>query len=110
MKSSSRAARSRSSPDVEGATDAAFREALSKNRVPPEERERLRNQLREQVVARQQIVPPGYLRRWIIDLGLRKNFLRDEPLFLRIKFFAAQTNATGTYFGQWQIGPPALSG
>ena len=57
-------------------------------------------------MARQQIVPPGYLRRWVIDLGLRKNFLRDEPLFLRVKFFAAQTNATGTYLGQWQIGPP----
>ena len=93
-------------PDIEGLTESAFREALSKNPVPPEEREKLRNQIREQVVARQQLVPPGYMRRWVIDLGLRKNFLRDEPLFLRVKFFAAQTNATGTYFGQWQFGPP----
>jgi|SRR5438477_795106 len=93
-------------PDIEGATEAAFREAISKNQVPPQEQDALRNQLREQVMARQQIVPPGYLRRWVIDLGLRKNFLRNEPLFLRVKFFAAQTNATGTYLGQWQIGPP----
>jgi len=33
-------------------------------------------------------------------------FLRDQPLFLRVKFYAAQTNAAGSYFGTWQIGTP----
>src|SRR5258706_2576435 len=93
-------------PDIEGATDRVFQEALKNNTVPAQEQEKLRSQIREQVVARQQIVPPGFMRRWTIDLGFRKNSLRDEPLFLRVKFSAAHTNVTGTYLGQWQIGPP----
>jgi hypothetical protein len=44
------------------------------------------------------------MRRWTLDFGLRKNGLRDQPLFVRTKFFAAQTNATGSYLGVWQIG------
>src|SRR6266478_4360002 len=44
-------------PDIEGMTDAAFEDALKKNPVPPQERDALRNQLREQVIGRQQIVP-----------------------------------------------------
>jgi hypothetical protein len=27
-------------------------------------------------------------------------------LFLRVKFYAAQTNQAGTYLGLWQVGPP----
>ncbi|HEY0457488.1 MAG TPA: hypothetical protein VGE41_14045, partial [Verrucomicrobiae bacterium] len=53
-----------------------------------------------------QIVPPGYPRQWRIDLGLRKFKLRDQPLYLRIKFYAAQTNSSGTYFGRWAAGVP----
>ena len=65
----------------------------------------VRDQIRQQIKAGLQVVPPGFLRRWNIDLGLRKNFLRDQPLFLKVKFFAARTNASGTYLGLWQIGP-----
>ena len=55
-------------------------------------------------MAYEQAVPPGYKREWVVDLGLRKALLRDQPLFLRTKFFAAQTNASGTYLGFWQVG------
>jgi hypothetical protein len=50
-------------------------------------------------------VRPGYLRRWQIDLGLRKNFLRDQPLFVRLKFHAASTNELGTYKLHIEAGP-----
>jgi len=91
-------------PDIERNTDALFQDAITKNQVPPEEREKLRTQIRERVTAYEQIVPPGYRREWVIDLGVRQRFLRDQPLFLRTKFFAAQTNASGTYVGLWQVG------
>jgi hypothetical protein len=93
-------------PDLETIVEAEFEKIIKERPIPPEEHERLRTQLRERVAASEQVVPPGYLRRWTIDLGLRKVFLRDQPLFLRIKFFAAQTNMTGTYVGLWQVGPP----
>src|ERR1044071_5390858 len=94
-------------PEIERNTDALFQEALKKNNVPPEEHEKLRGQIRERVMAYEQIVPPGYQREWVVDLGLRKRFLRDQPLYLRTKFFAAQTNASGTYLGLWQVGSDA---
>jgi len=74
--------------------------------VPPEQQGLVRRDLREKVKARDQIVPPGFQRRWILDPGARKVLLRDQPLFLRVKFYAAQTNAAGSYFGTWQIGSP----
>jgi hypothetical protein len=79
---------------------------LQNNPVPPEAHETVRKTIRDQLLAGLQIVPPNYRRRWTIDLGLRKNFLRDQPLFVRFKFHAAQTNSTGTYLGLWQVGPP----
>jgi len=92
--------------DIDAITEAEFQEALKKNPVPAEEYEKLHSQLRERVMAHEQVVPPGYMRRWTIDLGFRKSRLRDQPLYVRTKFYAAQTNATGTYLGVWQIGPP----
>jgi hypothetical protein len=93
-------------PDIEGAVETFFRERIEQTPVPPSEHAQLRRNLREQLKAGIQIVPPGYSRPWVIDLGLRKHLLRDEPLFLRVKFHAAQTNATGTYLGLWQVGVP----
>jgi hypothetical protein len=95
-----------SRPNIEEQVEAGFQKALKEISIRPEEHDRLRAQLRERVLAFEQVVPPGYPRRWTIALGLRKNFLRDQPLFLRIKFYAAQTNVTGTYLGLWQVGPP----
>ncbi len=59
----------------------------------------------EQVKARNQIVPPGYMRRWELNLGFAKPFLTDRPLFIRTKFNAAVTNISGTYMGMWEVGP-----
>jgi len=93
-------------PDVEGEVEQIFQRRMKEAPVPPVEQPLLRKELREKVKARDQIVPPGYQRTWNIDLGLKKALLRDQPLFLRIKFYAAQTNAAGSYYGVWQIGLP----
>jgi hypothetical protein len=92
--------------DIDAMAEVEFQEAMKKNQIPPEEHQKVRTQLRERLMAQEQVVPPGYMRMWTIDLGLRKRLLRDEPLFIRTKFYAAQTNASGTYMGVWQIGPP----
>ncbi len=93
-------------PDLERAVERVFQDRISKTPVPVAEHDAVRNQIREQLKAGIQVVPPNHIRRWIFDLGLKKNFLRDQPLFLRAKFYAAQTNATGTYLGLWQVGVP----
>ncbi len=63
-------------------------------------------QIREQVRAIYQIVPPGTYRVWQVDLGSRKDSLRDRPLQLRIKFNTATGGRSGTFAGVWQAGDP----
>ncbi len=59
----------------------------------------------ERIKSEYQIVAPGYMRQWNIDLGLARHFLGDQPLFIRTKFNVAETNASGNYLGLWEIGP-----
>src|SRR6266705_415350 len=73
-------------PDLDGDTERIFRERIQETPVPAAEQKAVRDAIREQLKAGFQIVPPDHLRRWTIDLGLRKNYLRDQPLFLRAKF------------------------
>jgi hypothetical protein len=84
--------------------DRIFKDRLLKTPVPVSEQEALRSNIREQYKAGIQLVPPDYMRRWEIDLGLKRHLLADKPLFIRAKFYAARTNSTGTYLGLWQLG------
>jgi hypothetical protein len=61
----------------------------------------------QQVKAELQVVLPGYTSRpWKIDLGFAKNFLRDKPLQLRVKFNSADKSPSGTFVLAWQVGDP----
>lgn len=93
-------------PDLETDAERLFQQRVQQLRVPESEHAALRKQIRELVEAARQVALPGYAKDWVIDAGLRRQSLRDEPLFVRVKFFVAQTNAAGTYFTRWQIGPP----
>jgi hypothetical protein len=55
-------------------------------------------------------VPPGYTRLWRIDLGFAKNYLRNRPLQLRVKFNSAQGSSSGTFTALWQAGVPETAG
>jgi hypothetical protein len=64
----------------------------------------VRREIQEQVKADFQLVPPGYDRPWQIDLGSAKDYLRDKPLQLRVKFNSANHSASGTFILDWQVG------
>jgi len=70
------------------------------------ERGAVRKIVRSQVKARHEVVPPGAWRIWRIELGAGKDHLKDRPLFLRTKFFAAERTASDTYVGSWELGSP----
>jgi len=93
-------------PDINAAVDQAVAQRVKDTKLSPEEHELVRRQIREQVQAGIQIVPPGYVRPWILDVGMNKAAINKEPLYLRFKFYAARTNAAGTYLGVWQAGFP----
>jgi hypothetical protein len=66
----------------------------------------VRREIREQVKAAMQLVPPSYVKTWKIDLGLARNYLKGKPLQLRVKFNAANKSTSGTFTALWQIGDP----
>ena len=93
-------------PDIEADVQRIFEQRVQANSVPPAEQAALRKQLQEMVQAAHQVSMPGIPKDWAINVGVRRAFLRDEPLFIRVQFYVARTNDSGTYFTTWQIGPP----
>jgi hypothetical protein len=89
--------------DIEAEVERIFQERTKEMPVNAANAAVVKNQLREalKVDARR----PGGVRTWRIDLGFRKNFLRDQPLFVRLRFYAASTNELGTYYLHIEAGP-----
>lgn len=92
--------------ELEQATEEELKKALARAPVSPGEVPLLRQQIKEGLKSFAQNVPPGYEQTWKIDLGFAKNFLRDQPLFLRVKFNTAQKSPSGTFDVLWQVGVP----
>jgi hypothetical protein len=91
---------------IETETERILQGRLKSSPVEKVDVPEVRRQIREQVRSDFQLVPPGYSRSWQIDLGRAKNFLKDRPLQLRVKFNSARKNATGTFVALWQVGVP----
>jgi hypothetical protein len=96
--------------DIDAETERIFRERQKQSAeisaLSDADKEEVRKQIREQVKASLQLVQPGETRPWQIDLGFAKNFLRDKPLQLRVKFNSASKSPSGTFAGLWLIGNP----
>jgi len=95
---------------IEEEADRRTRDALQKGGITKADLTLLRQQFKEQIKGEFQLVPPASYpspyRVWEINLGLARRFLRDQPLFLRVKFNAAQTSVSATYGALWQVGVP----
>ncbi|MGA2685820.1 MAG: ABC transporter permease [Verrucomicrobiota bacterium] len=95
--------------EIDARTEQLLQERLKQTQILGADLELARQQIREQVKAVYQLVPPSYTREWQIDLGFAKNFLHGKPLQLRIKFNTAQSNPSGTFVGLWQVGVPGTA-
>lgn len=97
-------------PDINADVQRLLQERLKDPTISAMDRTFVRKQIEEQLKAAYQLVPPSYRRRWEIPLGFAKNFLQDQPLYLRVKFYAAAPPGTAatpqTYDTGWAIGPP----
>jgi len=92
--------------EIEAETTRRLQERLAETRVAQVDVKEVRNQIREQVKAEIQVVPPGTYRTWQIDLGFARHSLKGQPLFLRVKFNAAAKSPSGTFVAMWQVGTP----
>jgi hypothetical protein len=91
---------------IDEETERRLQASLKSKPVDKVDLPEARNLIREQVKADFQLVAPGEYRPWRIDLGFAKNYLRDKPLQLRVKFNAANKSSTGTFLAAWQVGDP----
>ena len=91
-------------PDYEVEVEQQLKLRVEASNLPITDFDYMRTQIREQLKARDQVVPPDFRREWLIDLGVAKHFLRDKPLFLRIKFNVAETRVAPTYLGLFAVG------
>ncbi len=93
-------------PDLGDVVEKELERRLQTSSVNPTNIPALRKQIEEQVKAGIQSVRPGGYRPWRIELGRAKDSLRNQPLFLRVKFFTPQGSSTATYIALWQVGNP----
>lgn len=94
-------------PDLTPIIEQRVAERLKQAELNPVDRQFVRKQITEQVKAQAQVVPSGQVRRWVVDLGAgAAQRLKDEPLFLRVKFFSSEYVSDGATFAfRWLIGP-----
>jgi len=93
-------------PEIDAETDRILKERLEKNPGVKANLVEVRKQIREAVKAEYELVPPGWLHEWKIDLGLARHSLRGQPLYLRVKFNSADKSPSGTFRGIWRVGVP----
>jgi len=93
-------------PDTTAYAEELYQQRLEENtNLAQMDPVQVRRQIAEQVDAMQQIVRPGYVRRWEIPIGSPES-VKDQPMFLRVKFFTSRPYDTATYDVLWELGPP----
>jgi hypothetical protein len=93
-------------PDIEPYVDEYMAERLKENpNLVDMDQTYVRQQVEEQVKAAQQVVRPAYIRRWSIPVASPES-VKDQPMYIRVKFFTSRPYDTATYNVVWQIGPP----
>jgi hypothetical protein len=92
--------------EIQEETDRLLRERLQKNPDSRADIAEARKQILEQIKAEYQIVPPGYMHIWQLDLGGTNQIPPGQTLYLRMKFNAADRSTSGTFDGRVRVGVP----
>ena len=94
---------------IEDKIDAESKRILDERRkqmtaITKADYELVKQQIREGLKSQVQSVQPGYQKTWRIELGVARHWLKGQPLFLRVKFNAAEKSPTGTFATMWRVG------
>lgn len=93
-------------PDLQSEIERRLAKIPNRDAVPPEQLKAARQQIAERVYLEAQVVGPRSRHPWEFDLGLSGRLRGNEPLFVRVKFYSATTNAAGLYQGTWLFAAP----
>lgn len=94
------------SRDIEQETERRLAERLQTSAISKIDVPEARRQIREQVRAEYQVVPPNYGRTWQVQIPDHEK-LRSQPLQLRIKFNSSDGSTLTTRAGIWEVGVPS---
>ncbi len=97
-------------PEYESEVRRRIQERLKSEQVAAMDREEVVRIIRDQVRAELSAVPPGWQRRWNVDMSRQQEQVKDQFMFLRIKFLTPVPEDTKTYRGTWRIGSPESAG
>ena len=98
------------SAEIEAETARALQERLAQAQVAQVDLPEVRRQIRERIKAELQVVQPGSPHFWEINLRHALGSIQGQPLFLRVKFNAAEKSPTGTFATVWRVGTPDKPG
>ena len=93
-------------PDLSDDIERLFKERMARPGMTELDSEYVREKVEEEVWALHQLVKPNHLRPWEIDFGWRYRLVKDKPLHLKVKFYAAQYTDAGKYPTLWIVGDP----
>jgi len=96
--------------EIEAETERLLKERLAQAQVATVDVPEVRRQIRERIKAELQVVPPGNPHFWEIDLRDALGSIQGRPLYLRVKFNAAEKSPTGTFATMWRVGEPDKPG
>ncbi|MBL9128428.1 MAG: ABC transporter permease [Verrucomicrobiales bacterium] len=102
----SRAAVKEPPPDLDAKVDALIQERRSELTAQGVDLRTFRAQAREMIKAREQLVPPEYFRRFELDFRGRREHLKRNPIFVRLKFHTPELSSKRPYEIEVVAGPP----
>ena len=92
-------------PDIKPQIDKIVEQLMKNPRSAELGEGEIRRQVTENIEATNTVVPPGFPRRWAIDLHTLPERTQNETFQVRIKFHASAPNPATTYNTYWRIGP-----
>lgn len=91
---------------IEEYTDKELVEREKKSLLENVNKADARKMLREQVKAAFESVGPDGGRGWILHVGAATNYLKGQPLFIRVKFNTLDMSEFGTFGADFVVGTP----
>ncbi len=93
-------------PDINAAAEELIRSRLPELQARGVNLRDFRTQVRESLKARSQVVPPDHFRRYRLNLRGDADAVRDQPVFVRLKFHTPELSAKRPYEIEIDVGPP----